>query len=112
MNSLCCLLLFHFHLPPVIILSFIAGCVVTVLPYPIPCARRAVGPAEGQSYLSPVSPFPPIKCHLTLSDKHLYKRRSRFNTSINPTTLHFAYKCIELYNHFQLHRRSKKTNGG
>lgn len=109
MNNLCCLLFFPFHLPPVIILSFIAGCVVTVLPYPIPCARRAVGPAEGQSYLSPVSPFPPIKCHLTLSDKHLYKRRSRFTTSINPTTLHFVYKFIEPISNYTAGR---KNNGG
>lgn len=48
------------------------------------------------------------KVSLTLSDKHLYKRRSRFNTCINPPTLHFVYKCIELYNHFQLQHWSKK----
>lgn len=75
MNYLCCLFTsIPFYLLPVIIFSFIAGCVVTVLSYPIPCARRAVGPAEGQSYLSLISPLPLIKCHLTLSDKRLYKR--------------------------------------
>lgn len=52
---------FLFFLPPAIIFSFMAGCVVTVLPYPMPCARRAVGPAEGQSCLRFIQQLPVIK---------------------------------------------------
>jgi hypothetical protein len=37
-------------IPPAIILSFMAGCVVTVLPKPIPWAKRAVGPLEWKEY--------------------------------------------------------------
>lgn len=40
------------NIPPFIILSLAKGCVVTLLPYPIPWARRAVGPVRTQSCTS------------------------------------------------------------
>ena len=99
MNWCCLLSSVPFCLPPAIIFSFMAGCVVTVLPYPIPCASRAVGPAQGQSYLSLISLLRLIKCHkasfnfvrgtfILIKGRAGHAKGSR--TSIIPITLDFV----------------------